>query len=85
MCFGAIFWNTFVGETMFAAVFVEIVARMIISIESTTQNGLSIWPIRLIGSDTTSPTISREAAVSSTPRPANRNIVSGSPMIWPMI
>ena len=85
MSFGATFWKSLVGETMLAAVLVEIVARMIISIDSTTQNGLSMWPIRLIGSEIVSPTSSADAAVSSTPRPANRNIVSGRPMIWPTI
>ena len=83
--FGATFWNTLVGDTMFAAVFVEMVARMITSIASTTQNGLSILPIRLIGSEIVCPTSSADAAVSTTPRPANRNIVAGKPTIWPMI
>ena len=40
--------------------------------------------MRLIGSAIVSPMSAREAAVSNTPRPANRNIVNGRPMIWPM-
>ena len=86
MYFGATFWNTFVGETMFAAVFVEIVARMIMSIASTTQKGLSILPDQVDRvRDMVSPTSPVDAAVSTTPSPENRNIVSGSPMIWPTI
>ena len=34
------------GETMFAAVLVEMVAMMMMIIERTTQNGLSMRPIR---------------------------------------
>ena len=70
---------------MFAAVLVEMVARMMMIIETTTQNGLSILPISVIGSDTVSPTICADAAVITTPRPANSTIVSGSPTIWPTI
>jgi hypothetical protein len=84
MYFGATFWNTLVGETMFAAVLVEMVARMIMSIDSTTHSGLSILPIRLMGSEMVWPTSSADAAVRTTPRPANSNMVSGRPMIWPM-
>ncbi len=84
MNFGATFWNTLVGETMFAAVLVEIVARMIMSIDRTTHRGLSMRPMRLIGSEIVSPTSSLDAAVRTTPSPANSSIVSGSPMIWPM-
>ena len=83
--FGATFWKTLVGETMLAAVFVEIVAMMIINIASTTQKGLSILPIRLMGSEIVSPTSSNDAAVSTTPSPENRNMVSGKPMICPVI
>ena len=81
MYFGAMFWKLLVGETIFAAVLVDIVARMMTSIESTTQKVLSMRPMRLIGSEMVSPTRPCEADVSSTPRPENRNIVSGSPMI----
>ncbi len=70
---------------MLAAVLVEIVARMMISIDSTTHKVLSILPIRLIGSAIVSPTSSRDADVSRTPRPANRNMVNGKPIIWPAI
>jgi len=66
-------------------VLVEIVAIMIISIDKTTQKVLSIWPIRLIGSEIVSPVSSIDAEVNSTPSPAKRNIVSGSPMICPTI
>src|SRR5215207_7416120 len=83
MRLGATFWKSLVGETMLAAVLVDTVARMMISIETATQKRLSMWPIRLIGSDTVSPTSDSDAAVMITPRPANRNIVSGRPRIWP--
>ena len=66
-------------------VFVEIVARIIRIIAPPTQKSLSIFPIRLIGSDTVSPTSCCDAAVISTPRPANRNIVTGKPITWPVI
>ena len=81
MYFGATFWKLFVGDTMLAAVLVEMVARIMINIDRTTHRVLSILPIRLIGSAMVSPTSSSEAEVSNTPRPANRNMVSGSPMI----
>jgi len=55
-----------VGETILAAVFVDIVARMIMSIDRITQKVLSIRPIRLIGSETVSPTSCNEADVSNT-------------------
>ena len=70
---------------MFAAVLVEIVARMMMIIDTTTQNGLSILPMSVMGSDTVSPTICAEAAVMTTPRPANSTMVTGSPTIWPTI
>ena len=56
---------------------------MMTSIETATQKRLSMWPIRLIGSDTVSPTSDPDAAVMITPSPANRNIVSGNPSICP--
>ncbi|MNI93359.1 hypothetical protein D3C73_1512980 [compost metagenome] len=52
---------------------------------SATQPGLWILPIRLTGSDTVSPTSDAEAAVITTPREANRNMVSGRPKICPRI
>ena len=73
MSFGAQRSGTLlVGETMLAAVFVEIVASMIISIASETHTVLSMRPIRLIGSDIDSPTSSTLAAVSTTPSPAEQ-------------
>ena len=83
MYLGATFWKLFVGDTMLAAVLVEIVSRMMTSIDNTTQAVLSILPIRLIGSEIVSPTSSSDADVSRTPSPENRNMVNGSPMIWP--
>ena len=62
---------------MFAAVLVEMVARMMTIIDSTTQNGLSILPISVMGSETVSPTSCADAAVMTTPSPANSTIVSG--------
>ena len=58
---------------------------MIISIDRTTQTGLSILPIRFTGSEIVSPTSSNDAAVRITPSPENINIVSGKPMICPVI
>ncbi|MNR34273.1 hypothetical protein D3C85_1520330 [compost metagenome] len=58
---------------------------MISAMARATQPGLWIWPIRLTGSATVSPTSEAEAAVSTTPSAANRNMVSGRPRIWPMI
>src|SRR5688572_4900850 len=63
MSLGARFWKSLVGETMFAAVFVEMVARMMMIIDSTTQKGLSIFPMSVMGSETVSPTICADAAV----------------------
>src|SRR5918994_54443 len=83
MRLGARFWKSLVGETMLAAVLVDTVARMMINIETATQKRLSIWPIRLVGSDTVSPTSCADAAVITTPSPANRNMVSGNPTICP--
>src|SRR5688572_5104821 len=82
---GARFWKSFVGDTMLAAVLVEMVARMMMIIDVTTQNGLSILPISVMGSEIVSPTIWEEDAVSTTPSPANSTIVTGSPMICPTI
>ncbi|MNR55902.1 hypothetical protein D3C85_1763720 [compost metagenome] len=79
------FWKSLVGETMFAAVLVDSVAMMISAMARATQNGLWILPIRLTGSDTVSPTSDAEAAVSTTPSAANRNMVSGKPKICPRI
>ena len=70
---------------MFAAVLVEMVAMMMMIIDSTTQNGLSILPISVMGSDTVSPTSCADAAVMTTPRPANSTIVSGNPTTCPTI
>ena len=78
------FWKLLVGDTIFAAVLVEMVARIIISIDMTTHSGLSILPIRLMGSEIVSPTRLMDADVRITPRPANRNIVKGRPMICPI-
>ncbi|MNR10318.1 hypothetical protein D3C85_1265630 [compost metagenome] len=50
-----------------------------------THIGLWICPIRLTGSETVSPTSDAEAAVSTTPSAANRNMVSGKPKICPRI
>ena len=85
MSFGAMFWKSLVGETMFAAVLVERVATMINAIATATQPGLGMCPIRLTGSETVSPTSEAEAAVITTPRAANRNMVSGRPKICPSI
>ncbi|MNJ45254.1 hypothetical protein D3C77_403410 [compost metagenome] len=82
---GARFWKSLVGETMFAAVLVDSVAMMISAMASATHIGLCMWPIRLTGSETVSPTSVWEAAVSTTPRAANRNMVSGRPRICPRI
>ena len=54
-------------------------------IGGTTQTGLSIFPIRLTGSEIVSPTSSNDAAVRMTPNPENINIVSGKPIICPVI
>ena len=70
---------------MFAAVLVEMVATMMMIIDRTTQNGLSIRPISVIGSEMVSPTSCADAAVMTTPSPAKRSIVSGRPTICPMI
>ena len=51
----------------FAAVFVEIVARMITSIETTVQIRLSMSPISVIGSDTVRPTSPNAASISPVP------------------
>ncbi len=53
------------------------------SIAITTIKLLSMRPIRLMGSEIASPVSSTDAAVSTTPRPANSSIVSGRPMICP--
>ena len=79
--FGAMFWKSLVGETMLAAVLVESVAMMISTMAMATQPGLSMRPIRLTGSEMVSPTSELEAAVSTTPSAAKKNIVSGRPMI----
>ena len=52
---------------------------MMMIIDTTTQNGLSILPISVMGSETVSPTICAEAAVITTPRPANSTMVTGNP------
>ncbi|MNN40414.1 hypothetical protein D3C81_1544880 [compost metagenome] len=82
---GAMFWKSLVGDTMLAAVLVDSVAMMISAIASATQTGLWIWPISVTGSETVTPTSFTEAAVITTPRDANRNMVSGKPMICPTI
>ncbi|MNJ05810.1 hypothetical protein D3C73_1673870 [compost metagenome] len=52
---------------------------MISAMARATHIGLWICPIRLTGSETVSPTSDAEAAVSTTPSAANRNMVSGKP------
>ncbi|MDT4868782.1 hypothetical protein FQZ97_1037650 [compost metagenome] len=79
------FWKSLVGETMLAAVLVDRVAMMINAIASATHIGLWMWPISVTGSDTVTPTSFTEAAVITTPREANRNMVSGRPKICPRI
>src|SRR6185436_2180705 len=82
---GATFWKSLVGDTTFAAVFVAMVARMMMTMERITHTGLLIRPISVMGSEIVSPTSCAEAEVMTTPRPANMSIVNGRPMIWPTI